>query len=139
MKIEAVHKELQLNSIPNEQVIYSSDEKMFILVDDVKENRWKLTFNCMECFRVCTIELGAYNFNSKEFNQYRYIKNGCRYFLNYIFIVKDSEWLKQLKLKESYGASAFKELKDLKHFLIACEDYEIEVIAQDIDVSAVES
>lgn len=139
MKIEAVHKELQLNSIPNEQVIYSSDEKMFILVDDIKEKRWKLTFNCMECFRVCTIELGAYNFNSEEFNQYRYIKDGCRYFLNYIFIIEDSDWLKQLNLKESYGDSAFKELNELKHFLIAFEDYEIEIIAQNIEVKAVET
>ena len=44
MKTKPVFSELEINNVPFEKLEYNNTDKIILFVDDINEQRWKITF-----------------------------------------------------------------------------------------------
>lgn len=134
MNIKPALQEIELNAVPNEKLEYNSTDKVVIFVDDVNECRWKITFITTIAMRMLSVDIG-YNFNSKDFKMYYYKDSeGTMRFHNYIFEIDNSNWINALKKEVSKNMNIFYDLDKSKHYLVVFYDYELEIIANRIEL-----
>lgn len=133
MKTKPVFSELEINNVPFEKLEYNNTDKIILFVDDINEQRWKITFFKMLGIKLLSIDLG-YNYNSKDFKKYYYEdRNGIRHFKKYILEIEESEWINDLKKTHE-----LEELKEARHYLVTFYDYALEVIACGINSERVD-
>lgn len=137
MKVNPVFTELELNSVPYEKLEYNHTNQIVLYVDDVNEQRWKVTFIATQAVRMYGIDIG-YNYNSETFNDYYYEDDvGVRKFRNYIFEIDKSDWINEIKNKVYRDTDLFNELERAKHYLVIFYDFALEIIAKTLEVKKI--
>ena len=94
MKIKPYFKELEINTVPLENLSFSHDSNMCLLVDDINEKRWKITFVGILFFKVISMDLG-YSFNSIDFKEYHYCINQL-FVQQFLFALHYIPWIKRV-------------------------------------------
>lgn len=136
MKTKIIYPDIQINDAPLEELIWNATEKPQILLDDISEKRWRIIFVCLYGLKMTSKNIGYNYSNNGDFSNCYYYDEEAHdvIFHNHILEVQDSKWIESLKCNEGIGNCDGDILKELKHFIIPLEDYELEVLARELKV-----
>jgi len=143
MKIKIVSKDFIMHNVPLERLVFDANsvKDTCLLVDDVNEKRWQISFKCLYALKLTDMDYAGLDFRKgKDFPDdcFEGSTEQNRIFRKFIFEVEDSKWIKELKTKEPESAlPKHKYASDVgkaRHFLLLCYDYIVEIIAWDLEL-----
>ena len=127
MKTNVIMQDFEIHTTPLEQISIDSNS-IEILLDDVAENRYKISAKPYQAIKIVTIDCVS----SVDYHSDYCFRDG-RYH-RHILLVENSDFLSTLSEKASENSF----LKKAKHFVLPLQDNIIELIAYDLIVEKVE-
>lgn len=122
MKVNVVTKEVEIHVTPLENIKLDGD-KVIIEFDDVKEDRWRLTFSPYQGFEVTSIDC----FSAKKLHTDESYLNGIYH--RYLLEIHNSTWIKRLKENLIDKSATF--MDNAHHYALPFQDIVVEVVAWD--------
>jgi len=146
MKTKIAYKDIEIHTVPLERLVLDQDNTKdnFLLLDDVNEKRWKITFKRLHGLKITATDYrgldfrkGVGNFPDECFTKGKNFPH-CH---KYIMEVIDSPWIKELKntLGEKPSAEDLESINGTRHFLLPLYDNVIEIIAWDLQLEEYKS
>ena len=127
MKTNVIMRDFEIHSTPLEKISIDSNS-IEILLDDVAENRYKISAKPYQAIKIVTIDCAS----SVDYHNDYCFRDG-RYH-RHILLIENSDFLNTLREKTSENNF----LEKAKHFVLPLQDNIIELIAYDLNVEKVE-
>jgi hypothetical protein len=123
MKTKVIMQDFEVNTTPLEKISIDTNS-IEILLDDIAENRYKISAKPYQAIRIMTIDCVS----SVDYHNDYCFRDG-RYH-RHILLMENSDFLNVLKEK----ASEPNFLEKAKHFVLPLQENIIEIIAYDVKV-----
>ena len=125
MKAKIFMRDFEIHSTPLEEIIINACE-IKIFLDDVNEERYKITICPYQAFRVTTADCFLITTYYNEFC----FRDGIYH--THILEIEDSEWIKNLKETLTDEHATF--LNDVKHYVLPLQENVIEFVTNKFNI-----